>query len=93
MSDAYEEIRRRVVTVVEERGLDVTGERPAMRVAVTEAVDDYQRRAHLGRGRALADPAGMVERVLRSVAEFGPLTGLLARSDLEEVFIEGSRVS
>ncbi|HJR90890.1 MAG TPA: ATPase, T2SS/T4P/T4SS family [Acidimicrobiia bacterium] len=93
MSDAYEEIRRRVVSVVEERGIDVAGDRPVTRAVVGEAVDEYQRRAHLGRGRALADPAGMVERVLRSVAEFGPLTGLLARDDLEEVFIEGSRVT
>ncbi len=93
MSDAYEEIRRRVVSVVEERGIDVARDRPVTRAVVGEAVDEYQRRAHLGRGRALADPAGMVERVLRSVAEFGPLTGLFARDDLEEVFIEGSRVT
>jgi pilus assembly protein CpaF len=93
MSDAYEEIRRRVVSVVEERGIDVVGDRVGIRTVVAGAVDDYQRRAHLGSGRALADSAGMIERVLRSIAEYGPLTGLLARADLEEVFIEGSRVS
>jgi len=93
LSDAYEEIRRRAVSVVEERGIDVSDDRSAARVVVTGAVEDYQRQAHLGHSRALADPAGMIERVLRSVVEFGPLTDLLARPDLEEVFVEGSRVS
>jgi pilus assembly protein CpaF len=35
----------------------------------------------------------MIDRVLRAVSELGPLTDLLARRDLEEVFIEGGRVS
>lgn len=93
MSDAYEEIRRRAVALVEEKGLDVTADRVGVRAVVGGAVEDYQRRAHLGRSRALADPSQMVERVLRSVADYGPLTDLLARPDLEEVFIEGSRVT
>src|SRR5690606_282360 len=42
---------------------------------------------------ALRDPGDMVARVLRSITEFGPLTDLLARPDVEEVFIEGARVS
>ena len=62
MSDAYEDIRRRVVAVVEEKGLDVVKARSAVRAVVSEAVDSYQRRAHVGRNRALADPAGMVDR-------------------------------
>lgn len=92
MSDAYEVIRRRSVALVEERGIDGT-DRAAVRAVVSGAVDDYQRGAHLGRSRALADPSGMIERVLRSIADLGPLTELLERPDLEEVFIEGSRVS
>lgn len=93
MSDAYEVIRRRAVALVEERGIDVVEDKSETRRVVAGAVEDYQRRAHLGGDRALADPAGMTERVLRSVAEYGPLTQLLARPDLEEVFIEGSRVT
>ncbi len=92
-TDAYEVIRQRAVALVEERGIDVTTDRDATRSVVASAVEDYQRRAHLGRGRSLVDPKEMTERVIRSVAEFGPLTELLARPDLEEVFIEGSRVS
>ncbi|MFP3914161.1 MAG: CpaF family protein [Actinomycetota bacterium] len=93
MSAAYEEIRQRVVARVEEESIDVTVDRPRVRAVVGEAVDAYQRHAHLGRSRALADPAGMVDRVMRSVADLGPLTDLLERGDVEEVFIEGSRVT
>lgn len=93
MSDAYEDIRRRVVAVVEEKGMDVVKARTAVRAVVVDAVEAYQRHAHIGQSRALADPAGMIDRVMRSVADLGPLTGLLARDDIEEVFIEGSRVT
>ena len=92
MSDAYEEIRRRSVGLLEEMGVDAA-DRLKVRELVSDAVSEYQRRAHMGRGRALADPAEMIERVVRSVADYGPLTELLSRSDLEEVFIEGSRVT
>ena len=91
--DAYEEIRRRAVGLLEERGIDVGDDGRAARAVVDGAVDEYQQRAHLGRSRALADPGGMTERVLRSVSSYGPLTDLLGRTDVEEVFIEGSRVT
>lgn len=91
--DAYELIRQRAVTLLDERGVDVGGDSSAARTLVDGAVEEYQRRAHLGSTRALADPAGMSERVLRSVVGFGPLTDLLSRPDIEEIFIEGSRVS
>jgi hypothetical protein len=35
----------------------------------------------------------MVDRIWRALAEYGPLTGLFSRHDIEEVFIEGDRVS
>ena len=38
-------------------------------------------------------PPTMVHRVLRSVTDFGALTDLLARRDVEEIFVEGARVT
>ncbi len=35
----------------------------------------------------------MAERVVRSITQFGPLTELLARPDVEQIFLEGPRVS
>ena len=35
----------------------------------------------------------MIERVLRSITDFGPLTELVGRRDVEEIFVEGARVT
>jgi pilus assembly protein CpaF len=91
--DAYEEIRRRALHLVEKSGIDPGRDRDMAREMVVGAVDDYQRRAQLGMGKVLHDPSGMIDRVLQSVADFGPLTGLLARPDIEEIFLEGSTVT
>ena len=62
---------------------------------VANAVDEYQALAHQGAHgrRALRDPAEMVRRVLRSITRFGALTDLFERPEIEEVFIEGDRVT
>jgi pilus assembly protein CpaF len=92
-SAAYAEIRLRALELVEEARLDASSDRGKVHEVVARAVDEYQRRSHLGDGRALRHPAGMIERVVRSLADLGPLTDLLARPDIEEVFIEGPRVT
>lgn len=79
--------------LVEERKLDPRRDRDAMRNVVSEAVDGYQRRAHLGDARALRDPNEMIDRVVRSITAHGPMTELFERPDVEEIFIEGARVS
>ena len=90
---AYDEIRQRALELVESTRIDPVRDREAARAVVSGAVDEYQKRARLGQGRALHNPTDMIDRVLRAVSELGPLTDLLARRDLEEVFIEGGRVS
>lgn len=92
-STAYDEIRGRAIDMVEAQKVDPARDRDATRGLVSQAVDDYQAVASLGGGRSLGRPAEMVERVVRSLADFGPLTELLARTDIEEVFIEGQRVT
>jgi pilus assembly protein CpaF len=91
--NAYETIRLDVLGRLERDKVDPVQDLEAVRSRVAAAVDAYQRRAHLGEGRALADPADMASRVLASVTDFGPLSGLFARSDVEEVFIERGRVT
>lgn len=93
MENAYDIIRQAAVRLVEERKLDPKRDKDAMRSVVSEAVDNYQRRAHLGDARALRDPNEMIDRVVRAIAEHGPMTDLFERPDIEEIFIEGSRVS
>jgi pilus assembly protein CpaF len=93
--DAYASIRRSVLEAVEEAKLDPRargGQAEAVRELVAKAVEAYQRRAHAGGGIALSDPAAMVERVIQAICDFGPLSQLFSRSDVEEIFIEGDRV-
>jgi pilus assembly protein CpaF len=65
----------------------------AVRSEVGAAVDEYQRVALLGEHLPLSDPGALAERVLRSITDLGALTELLTRRDVEEIFIEGPRVS
>lgn len=97
--DAYASIRQAALEAIEERKLDPRvsgkgrgGQAEAVRELVARAVEAYQRSAHAGGGIALSDPAAMVDRVTEAICDFGPLSSLFARSDVEEIFIEGDRV-
>jgi pilus assembly protein CpaF len=92
-TNAYDDIRRDVLQRIERNKLDPRSDLHRVRQVVADAVEAYQARAHLGDGRALRDPGEMAGRVLRSITDFGPLTDLFARNDVEEIFVEGSRVT
>jgi len=93
MSAAYETLRTAALAEVERHRLDPEHQGDAVTRVVRQAVEAYQRRAHLGDETALRDPEDMVARLVRSITAFGPLTDLLERTDVEEVFFEGDRVS
>jgi pilus assembly protein CpaF len=92
-TDAYDVIRRDVLTGIERRRLQPDSQVGEVRGEIERAVDDYQRRARLGDEVPLGDPDEMARRVLRSIVELGPLSELLGRRDVEEVFVEGARVT
>ncbi|MGQ0825028.1 MAG: CpaF family protein [Actinomycetota bacterium] len=92
-TDAYDVIRRDVLAGIERRRLQPDCEVVEVRVEVERAIAEFSRRARLGEEVPLGDPVVMAQRVLRSVTDFGPLTDLLARADVEEVFLEGARVT
>ena len=91
--DAYDRIRRDVID-----GLggaewpDGTGD-GRVREVTARAVDTYQQHARFAGLPLLHDPVAMVDRVVRAVTDLGALTELLERDDIEEIFIEGARVS
>jgi pilus assembly protein CpaF len=90
--DAFEQIRRSVVA-----GLDgtewVEGDAARVHEVARHVIDAYQQEArHTGRP-LLHDPVAMADRVVRALTEFGVLSDLLARDDVEEIFIEGARVT
>lgn len=90
---AYELICQEALRRIEEAELDPARDVESVREAVADSVEEYQRLAHLGETRPLRDRADMVERVVRSITDFGPLTELLSRADVEQIFVDGSRVS
>ena len=92
-TDAYEAIRQDAIAGIERRRLQPDQQFAEVQVEVERAVDAYQHRARLGEGVPLGDVLAMTRRVLRSITDLGPLTALLARSDVEEIFVEGARVT
>jgi pilus assembly protein CpaF len=90
---AYDSIRSRVLAELEHRRLRPDADVAEVRAEVRRAVDDYERRARLGEEIPLAEPESMTDRVLRAITDFGALTELLSRRDVEEIFVEGARVS
>ncbi len=92
-SDAYEVIRRDAIAGIERRRLQPERQLSEVQVEVERAVEAFQHRARLGEQVPLGDERAMTRRVLRSITDLGPLTELLSRVDVEEVFVEGARVT
>jgi pilus assembly protein CpaF len=94
-ASAYEYVRRRALERIESEKLDPVGDGAGVAAAVANAVDEYQAMAHQGTSgmRTLRDPGEMARRVVRSITGFGPLTDLFDHPEIEEIFIEGERVT
>jgi hypothetical protein len=95
LPNAYETIRQRSLERIDVEKLDPNHDAARIGGVVSNAVDEYQALAHQGAAglRALRDPTEMVRRVLRSITRFGALTELFERPEIEEIFIEGDRVT
>ena len=93
--DAYEQLRQQMLDQIKERSLDADSENHAEPIShlAADLVEAYQREARTGLGGLpLADPPDMVGRLIRSVINWGVLTDLLERRDIEEIFIKGADV-
>lgn len=93
--DAYELLRQQMLDQLKERSLDADSEAHAQPISelAGDLVEAYQREARTGLGGLpLADPPDMVGRLIRSVINWGVLTDLLERRDVEEIFIKGADV-
>lgn len=90
---AYEKLRERAAERIEDRKLDAETQSDKVRAAIAEVVDEYQATAYRGINEPLRDPGDMEHRIWQAVAGFGPLSGLLESTHVEEIFIEGARIS
>lgn len=92
-SSAYEKLRARAAERIEDRKLDVEAHPDGVRQVIAEIVAEYQAMSHRGINEPLRDPGDMEQRIWQAVAGFGPLTGLFDNPHIEEIFIEGPRIS
>lgn len=91
---AYRLLRTDAMRRVQAGEIDPQGDRAVVRAALATVVREYQDRAHLDDDlAALTNPEGMVDRLLLAVCDYGPLTPLLERRDIEEIQIQGARVA
>jgi pilus assembly protein CpaF len=91
---AYSLMREQVLERLEAESVE-PAEGDALVRLVASVVREYESEARAGaRGVApLRDPAEMEQRLVDSVTGFGPLQEILAAPDIEEVFLEGDRVT
>jgi pilus assembly protein CpaF len=93
MASAYEKLRARAAERIEDRKFDADTNPDGVRQVIADIVDEYQATAHRGINEPLRDAADMERRVWQAVAGFGPLTELFDNPRVEEIFIEGPRIS
>ena len=92
-SSAYEKLRARAAERIEDRKLDVETDSDGVRQTISVIVDEYHATAHRGINEPLRDPGDMEHRIWQAVAGFGPLTELFENPHIEEIFVEGPRIS
>lgn len=90
----YQTVKALVLRRIEAGEIAPNGERATVRAAIADCVHDYQERAHLDDDLTpISDVEGMVDRLLASVADLGPLTQLIGRPDVEEIQVQGTKVT
>ena len=93
-ASSYRSIKALVLRRIEAGELVPHGDRASVRTAIAECVHDYQERAHLDDALTpIGDVEHMIERLLASVVDLGPLTALIGRDDVEEIQVQGSQVT
>ncbi len=92
-SDVYEMLRSQALRLLQDSDVGL-GDRSAIRRMVTQIVEAYQIDAISGRGsKPLHDTGAMVDRLARSILDYGPLTPFMDGSlDYEELIVHGAEV-
>lgn len=92
-ASAYDRLRQQLLLRLDAERLDPAEHPARVRALVARMVADYQQAAEAGGHPRLRDAREMAGRLLAAVTAYGPLTDILARPEVEEVFIEGARVT
>src|SRR5690606_35105010 len=94
MTTAYQHIHGLVMEAVKNGSIDPSGDTEVVRGQIAEIVRVYQRDAYASETRlALSKPAETVDRLVRAVCGLGELGELLDDPQIEEIHIQGRRIS
>ena len=89
----YDRLRRQLLDRLDSDRIDPADQPDRVRTIVARLVAEYQRDAEIGTEARLRDVGQMATRLVESVTAYGPLTHVLAAPDVEEIFVEGPRVT
>ncbi|WP_341250910.1 CpaF family protein [Euzebya pacifica] len=89
----YDRLRRQLLDRLDADRIDPAEQPDRVRTIVARLVAEYQRDAEIGTEARLRDVGQMATRLVESVTAYGPLTHILAAPDVEEIFVEGPRVT
>jgi pilus assembly protein CpaF len=90
---ATEQLIETVRAQVTAARLDPRSNRDQVGRVASEAVEQYRREAALGAAVPLGNPTEVVARVVDAVCGYGALEKLLIAPGIEDIFIEGDRVT
>lgn len=92
-TSSYRALKTTILRRIEAGQLAPHGDRDTVRRAIADVVAEYQERAHLeDKLTPLGDPQAMVDRLMASVVDLGPLTELLDGEDVEEIQVQGTKI-
>lgn len=91
--DVYEELRHSIMLISDKKRLDPNRDTTEITKIIQSVVKDHNEKCTLLGDNAVVDFESTVSRLKNSIFGYGALTDLLMRDDIEEIFIEGSRVS
>jgi len=91
--DVYEGLRQSVLSIADKKRLDPTVEIKSIKEIIVEVIKSHNHQCAIIGSGDIVNETATVLRLNNSIFGYGPLTEVLTRSDVEEIFIEGSRVS
>lgn len=91
--DIYEDLRKQVLNYVDENRLDPDTDEVLIDQAIFEIVQSHNDRSDVLNDNFQVNRDDTIERLKKSIYGYGPMHEILEREDIEEIFIEGSRVS
>ncbi len=91
--DAFEMIRSEVLRNLEHARTPGGAEPEFVQRTIGECIQHYELRVRRGEVPALGDAEQVATRLFDAICGHGPISALLAREDVEEIFVEGAQIS